>query len=69
MSQTIECPRCSVSVDAAADNGGRRLGRCPVCGTQLVVAVRPKEADVRDYLYGHRLAPIAPASGVKARPR
>lgn len=62
MSQSLECPRCRRPADGDAKEHGRGRGRCATCGTELIVAAGPKEAEVREYLYGHRLLPLAPVS-------
>ncbi len=67
MSDSIECPRCRRPAVGATQIRGRGFGRCPDCGTELIRAVRPTEANVRNYLYGHRLASMASVTGVKAR--
>ena len=63
MSQLLECPRCRRPAELGAGDRGRGQGRCTACGAELIVAAGPKEADVRNYLYGHRLLPLGPVSG------
>jgi hypothetical protein len=57
MSKSLECPRCHLQVDNRVGLG-RESRRCRTCGTALVLTSRPSEADVRKYLYGHRLTPL-----------
>lgn len=61
MSEALECPRCRGPVSAKAGENGT----CPRCGSKLITAAGTKEAEVRAYLYGHRLLPLAPRSGRK----
>jgi hypothetical protein len=65
MSQSTECPRCRQSVQGDAEGHGAAKGRCPACGIELIAGGGPKEAEVRRYLYHHRLLPLAPAPGAE----
>lgn len=60
MSQALECPRCRGATADKAPPGSRRSGRCPACGMELIPASALREDQVRRYLYGHRLLPLAP---------
>ena len=58
MSQSLECPRCrSLAINKDHSRG---RGHCPSCGSELILAGGPKEAEVRAYLYGRRLPPLRP---------
>ncbi len=61
MSQSLECPRCRRPAVFDGDRHG--IHWCTACGTQLVIAAGPKEADVRNYLYSRRLLPLVQTSG------
>lgn len=68
MSQRLECPRCHRQVETHPL--GRAPRRCSACGTPLVKTPAPREADVRKYLYRHRLIPLHPSiRGKKAQVR
>jgi hypothetical protein len=66
MSQTFECPRCHLQVDGRPI--GRAPRRCSACGTPLVRAPAPREADVRKYLYRSHLIPLHPSLGGRKVP-
>jgi len=63
MSDQFECPSCRWQSDSPATRSAYRpAARCPRCGSRLIAAAGPKEAEVRKHLYGHRIAPIRVAN-------
>jgi hypothetical protein len=67
MSQSLECPRCHLQAEARPGLG-LKSQRCAACGTTMVLTSTPREADVRRYLYRHRLLPLPrPLGGGKVR--